>query len=124
VIGILYMSNATSPKNQNLTLTAVAAPPGAVTVRAPRKPRPGFKRIVIGWRPVPLHADLVDDVELAEHRARGDEKWRPRHGTRCGTCFLKEPKPGHFCRWATKNGPGAPSPKRIVYKPLFQWVPV
>lgn len=129
------MSTSTNPKNQISTLTSVPAPPGSVQVCAPRKPRPGFQRIVIGWRPVPLHADLVDDIafgELSENAKWLDKfgvsyeeamRWRPRKGPRCLKCFLKEAKPGHFCRWGIKSSPNA-SPKRVVYKPIFKWVPV
>ncbi|GAG51217.1 unnamed protein product, partial [marine sediment metagenome] len=33
-------------------------------------------------------------------------------------------KKGHFCRWSFKNDASDPNPKRVVYKPVFQWVPV
>ena len=116
------MNTSTNPKNQNSTFTSVPAPPGAVPFAAPRKPRPGFRRIVVGWKAVPMHADLVDGIEIAEHRERGDGDWRPRAGTRCLKCFLKEPKAGHFCRWDAKDSYHHPQ-KRVVYTPIFRWVP-
>lgn len=118
------MSTSTLSKNQNCKsqLESVPAPPGAVPISKPRKPRPGFRRIVIGWRPVPLHADLVDEVALAGRLAQGDKKWRPVPGVRCSKCWLKNPRPGHFCRWNIANSPHNP-PRKIVYVPLFRWVP-
>lgn len=115
------MSTSPNPKNQNSTFTSVPAPPGAVQVCPPRKSKPGFRRIVIGWRPVPLHADLADDIAIGERRARGDKNWRPINGPRCPRCWLKNAKPGHFCRWDVASATA--SPKRVVYLPEFRWVP-
>jgi len=75
----------------------------------PRKPRPGFKRIVVGWRPVPMQAKHLET---------------PAGSHRCSKCWLKNAQKGHFCRWDIENeGPGRDPNPPMRWAPIYQWVP-
>jgi hypothetical protein len=104
------MSMSNNPKSKNSNPT-------------PRKKnRPGWRRIVVGYRMVPMQASHVDDIAIAEARARGDKNWQPMAGHRCSKCWLKNAKAGHFCMW---NMPGAiPAPGNLPMRqvPIYQWV--
>jgi hypothetical protein len=87
-----------------------------------KKNRPGWRRVVVGYRMVPMQASHVDEIAIAEARARGDHKWMPMAGMRCSKCWLKNPRAGHFCMWDIPNAipPAHNLPMRQV--PIYKWV--
>ena len=105
------MSNSNLPKSKN-------------SHPKPRKKnRPGWRRVVVGYRLVAMQASQVDDIAIAEAQASGAKNYRPMHGPRCSKCFLKNAKPGHFCRWnIEQEGTRNPNPQ-IRQVPIYEWVP-
>jgi hypothetical protein len=84
----------------------------------PRKPRPGYKRIVVGYRLVAMQASHVDAIARAEGGA-GSLQSQPR----CPKCFLLLRHPEHFCRWnIEREGPGRDRNPAMRKQPIFQWV--
>lgn len=76
----------------------------------PRRLRPGFRRIIVDWRPIPMQASHVPC---------------PSGKTRCERCWLalSNPNAYHFCRWRiAAEAERDPSPK-MRYAPVFAWVP-
>jgi len=87
----------------------------------PRKPRPGYKRIVVGYRLVAMQASHVDAIAHMENR--GGAPNVVSHLPRCPKCFLKGAKPGHFCRWdVAREAPGRDPNPPMRQEPLFRWV--
>ena len=87
----------------------------------PRKPRPGYKRIVVGYRLVAMQASHVDAIARLEVY-RGYEGVLG-HLPRCPKCFLKGAKSGHFCRWnVAREAPGRDPNPQMRQEPIFQWV--
>lgn len=88
----------------------------------PRKKNdPRYERVIVGHRMVAMQASHVDEIALAEARARGAE-YQPAPGVRCPRCFLKSMRPQHFCRWdIAAEGPRDPSPP-MLRVPVYRWV--
>ncbi len=83
---------------------------------APRKPRPGWHRIVVDRKAIPMQAHHVDEIARMEGRFVAS-------GPRCECCWQKNPKPGHFCRWnITREGDGRNPDPPILWVPVYRWV--
>lgn len=79
--------------------------------------RKGKKRVLVGYRLVPMRADQVDDVARMEGRTVRDSK------DRCPWCFLKGGTQGnHGCRPRTEaNKHSPPDGGPILKLPLYEW---
>ena len=87
----------------------------------PRKDRPGWRRVFVGHRLIPMQASHVDEIAVLEAKERGDGGFRPRPGIRCSKCWLKDAKPGHFCRWNIARAV-QPEPRPMLKVPIYRWV--
>ena len=77
-------------------------------VTPPRKPRPGYKRIVTGFKPIPMHVSHVPT-------APGE--------SRCPRCWLRNPKPKHPCLKRIANeDPGRDPRPAMIWVPQYSWV--
>ena len=75
----------------------------------PRRPRPGYHRIIVDWRPIPMQAAHVP-CEPGK--------------TRCELCWLPlcNPSVRHFCRWnIARQAERDPKPLQR-WAPVFLWV--
>lgn len=85
-----------------------------------KKNDPRYKRVVVGYRLVPMTAEQVDEVARME--GRGDQRTIVDGRLRCPWCFLKGGVEGnHFCRWRTENGV-RPVGGKIRRVPIYQYV--
>lgn len=85
----------------------------------PRKSRPGYKRIVVGYRLVAMQASHVDAIAFAE----GYSGVRKNPLPRCPKCFLLLRRPEHFCRWnIEREAPGRDPNPPMRQEPIFRWV--
>lgn len=75
----------------------------------PRRPRAGYKRIIVDWRPIPMQAS---HVPCPSGKTRCERCWRP----------LPNPKAHHFCRWRIEHEAARDHAPPMRYAPVFRWV--
>lgn len=93
----------------------------------PRKgKRPGWRKVIVGYRLVPMQAHHVDQIAELEGRTDPRTAWWNAISTRprCRKCFLRLPegRKTHFCRWNfEQEGPreGDPQMRQV---PIYRWV--
>jgi hypothetical protein len=84
-------------------------PKNAVPVLQPRRPRPGYRRVVVDWRPVAMQAAHLP---------------APEGGVRCSICmgpvFTAR---RHFCRWKSMRELETRATNRQrLYVPVYRWI--